>query len=295
VPTATATPVVQGAQVNLGVVAGTAGFTVDVPVTLVAGTGAAQIASVSTDIEFDAESLAVVPGDFGDPHCVVDARLSGVKEVVAKVADVGEGRTRLRVGLIGLDNNTVITSGPLFYCRFLVAAGVSGPIPLLNTPEAAGQQAQAIAVDGRDGRIDASAAPATLGLSAGTAAAGATADIIATLNPVGQDVAAVSTDIRFAQARLSIDDCTVDAAAAALGKELVMRLLPADGQGRAGVRVGVFGRTNNTALPTGALFACRFMVESSGAPIPIQLIAEGAAPSAAPVGLLGLPGRITVP
>ena len=73
------------------------------------------------------------------------------------------------------------------------------------------------------------------------------------------------------------------------------RLLPARASGRAGVRVGVFGRTNNTALPTGALFSCRFMVESSGPPIPIQLIAEGAAPSAAPVGLLGLPGRITIP
>ena len=45
---------------NLGVVAGTAGFTVDVPVALVAGTGAAQIASVSTDIEFDAASLSAV-------------------------------------------------------------------------------------------------------------------------------------------------------------------------------------------------------------------------------------------
>ena len=126
-----------------------------------------------------------MPGDFGDPDCVVNARLSGVKDVVAKVADLGGGRTRLRVGLIGLDNNTVITSGPLFICRFLVADGVSGSIPLLNTPEAAGQQAQAIAVDGSDGRIDASAAPATLGLSAGTAAAGATADITATLNPRG--------------------------------------------------------------------------------------------------------------
>ena len=296
---ATATATVTGAtpEVNIGVVAGTAGFVVDVPVTLVAK--GAQIASVATDIEFDAASLSVVPGDFDLPHCVADARLGGVKDIVARAADIGGGRTRLRVGLIGLDNNTVLTSGPLFTCRFLVAAGASGPIPLLNTPEAAGQQAQVIVVDGSDGRIDASAAPATLGLSAGTAAAGAMADITATLNPVGQDVAAVSTDIRFDPARVSVGsepDCTIAPAAAALGKEIVTRPLPIQGQqGRAGLRVGVFGRTNNTALPTGALFSCRFKVESGGPPIPLQLTAEGAAPSAASVGLLGLPGMITVP
>ncbi|HSP97835.1 MAG TPA: hypothetical protein VL049_11400 [Candidatus Dormibacteraeota bacterium] len=302
-PTATAPPTATATvgtvpEVNLGVVVGTAGFVVDVPVTLLAN--GAQIASVSTDIEFDTASLSVVPGDQGAPDCVVDARLNGVKDVVVRAADIGGGHTRLRVGLIGLTNNTVITSGPLFTCRFLVEEGASGGLPLLNTPEAAGQQAQAIVVDGSDGRIDASAAPATLGLSAGTAAAGAMADITATLNPVGQDVAAVSADIRFDPTRVSVDaepDCTLDAAVAALGKEIVTRPLPAEGHGtgRKGLRVGVFGRTNNTALPTGALFSCRFMVESSGPPVAIQLTAEGADRFAASVGLLGLPGRITVP
>jgi hypothetical protein len=292
----TATPTGAAPEVNLGVVAGTAGFAVDVPLTLVAN--GAQIASVAADIEFDAEALAVVSAGGGDPDCRIDARLAGGKDVVARASDLGGGRGLLRVGIIGLDNNAVISSGPLAVCRFLVAADASGSLTLLNTPEAAGQQAQAIAVAGSDGRIDVSAAPPTLGLSAGTAAAGATADITATLVPRGATVAAVATDIRFDAARLSAGaepDCTIAAAVAALDKELVARALPADNEGRAGVRVGVFGRDNNTALPAGALFSCRFEVESNGPPIALEHSAEGASPTAAPVGLLAAPGTITVP
>jgi hypothetical protein len=293
-PTPTATS--SAAAVNLGVVAGTAGFAVDVPITLVAN--GAAIASVATDIEFDATALSVVTSGGGAPDCRVDPRLAGVKEVVARASDLGGGRGLLRVGIIGLDNNALLGSGPLAVCRFLVAADAAGSPVLLNTPEAAGQQAQAIAVAGSDGRIDVSAAPATLGLSAGTAAAGETAEITATLVPHGAAIAAVSTDIRFDPARLSAGaepDCTIDPAAAALDKELVATLLPADQQGRGGVRVGVFGRDNNTALPAGALFRCRVLVESGGGPIALPHDAEGASPTAAPIGLLAEPGTITVP
>lgn len=290
-PTPTATAAVP--QVNLGVAAGTAGFAVDLPATLVSG--GAQVAAVSSDIEFDSEALSVVT-DGGAPDCRVDARLTGIKEAVAIVADLGGGRGRLRVGVVGLDNNTVISNGPLFTCRFLIAPGASGSAILLNTPEAAGQQGQLIAADGSDGRIDVTAAPAALGLSAGTAAAGEPAEVSATLIPRGQSLAAVSTDIRFDPARLSAGeepDCTLTAAVT--GKELVSTVLPDDEQGRAGIRVGVFGRTNNAALPAGALFTCRFLVESAGPPIALEHTAEGAAPSAQPVALLGEPGTITVP
>jgi hypothetical protein len=290
-PTPTATAAVP--QINLGVVAGTAGFAVDLPATLVSG--GAQVAAVSSDIEFDSAALSVVT-DGGAPDCRVDARLTGLKDAVASVADLGGGRGRLRVGIVGLDNNAVISNGPLFTCRFLIAPGATGSSVLLNTPEAAGQQGQLIAADGSDGRIDVSAAPAALGLSAGTAAAAEPAEVAATLIPRGQSLAAVATDIRFDPARLRAGDppdCTLTAAVT--GKELVSTILPDDDQGRAGIRVGVFGRTNNAALPAGALFTCRFLVESAGPPIALEHTAEGAAPSAQPVALLGEPGTITVP
>ena len=292
-PTPTATSAVP--LIDLGVVAGTAGFAVELPATL--STSGAQIAAASTDIEFDSDALSVIT-EGGASACQVDARLAGVKQTVASVADLGEGRSRLRVGVVGLDNNAVIAGGPLFTCRFLIAPGATGSLALLNAPEAAGQQGQLIAADGSDGRIDVTAAPAALGLSAGTAAAGETAEVTGTLIPRGQSLAAVSTDIRFAADRLSAGaepDCTITAAAEAAGKELVSVALPADGASRAGVRVGVFGRTNNTALPAGALFTCRFEVESAGPPIALEHTAEGAGPSAQPVALLGEPGTITIP
>ncbi|MBX3025634.1 hypothetical protein KF840_12075 [bacterium] len=289
-PTPTATTAVVAA-VNLGVVAGTAGFAVDVPITLVAND--APIASVATDIEFDAEALSVVASDDGKPDCRIAPRLAGVKDALAHASG-----GLLRLGIIGLDNNALIGSGPLAVCRFLLSPAANGSYVLRNTPEAAGQQAQAIAVTGSDGRIDVSAAPGTLGLSAGTAAAGGTAEVTASLTPRGQAIAAVSTDIRFPADRLSAGaapDCTVGAAAEALGKQLVAALLPEDGEGRAGVRVGVFGRDNNAVLPDGALFACRFTVESGGGAIVLEHTAEGASPAAAPIGLLAEPGAITVP
>lgn len=299
-PTATATGVAPRVSLGVvagtvGVIAGTAGLAVDVPIILEAS--GAQIAAVSADIGFDSESLSVVAGGSG-PDCRVDARLMNEKEIVARVADLGDGRGRLRVGVVGLDNNVVISSGRLGTCRFLVAPSASGSLFLDNNAEAAGQQAQAIAVESIDGRIDVSAAPAALGLGAGTAAAGATADITATLVPRGLTLAAVSSDIRFDPGRVSTGaapDCTLTDEAAALDKEIVTRVLPVDDQGRAGLRVGVFGRTNNTALPAGAVFSCRFRVESGGPPIALAHTAEGAAPSAQLIGLLGEPGTITVP
>ena len=139
-----------------------------------------------------------------------------------------------------------------------------------------------------------------VGLSAGTAAVavGELAEVTATLVPNGIEVAAVSTDIRFDPDRLGLDgapDCTLADAVAALDKELVARALPPDDDGFAGLRVGVFGRTNNTALPTGAVFSCRFRVESGGPPIALAHTPEGAAPTAQPIGLYaGTGGAITV-
>ncbi len=302
-PTATftATATLALPQVNLGVVAGTAGFAVDVPVTLT--TNGAAIAAVSTDIEFDADVLAV---EAGTGVCTVDARLAGVKEVVSRVAAAGAGRQVLRVGLIGLDNNQVISSGPIFTCRFTVASDASGSTTLLNAPEAAGQQAQPIAVGGADGRIDIAAAAATLGLLSGTSAAvGDTVAVTGALSSRELAIAAVATDIRFPADRLraasgagGVPDCSLDPDIAALGKTLVAAALPEAG-GLAGVRVGVVGLTTNTALPDDEatpVFACRFVVLSGGGgAIALSQSAEGASPAAQPVGLSSPPGMIPVP
>lgn len=302
--TAAATATVTSAlpAVNLGVVAGTAGSTVDVPVTLAAN--GAQIAAVATDIEFDADALAVV-GTGSGPDCRVDGRLAGSKTVVAEVADLGGGRARLRVGLIGKTNNALITSGPLYACRFAIAASASGSADLLNMSEAAGPQAQAVAVASGAGRIDIGIPPPGLGLDAGTAVAmvGDTVEVTAALAARGAQVAAVASDIRFPATRLravagggGAPDCTLDPAIAALGKRLVAGPLPSAG-GQDGIRVGVIGNANNTPLPGAAgaaVFRCRFEVLSGGGDVALEQQVEGASPSAQTVELLGQGGSIAV-
>lgn len=302
--TAAATATVTSAlpAVNIGVVAGTAGSTVDVPVTLVAN--GAQIAAVGTDIELDAEALSVV-GTGSGPDCRVDDRLAGSKTVVAAVADLGGGRARLRVGLIGKTNNALITSGPLYACRFAIAAGASGSTDLLNVSEAAGPQAQAVAVASGAGRIDIGIPPPGLGLDAGTAVAmvGDTVEVTAALAARGAQVAAVASDIRFPATRLravtgagGAPDCTLDPAIAALAKRLVAGQLPSAG-GQDGIRVGVIGNANNTPLPGGAgaaVFRCRFEVLSGGGAVALEQQAEGASPAAETVELLGQGGSIAV-
>lgn len=292
VPTATATP--EASSVDVGVVIGTAGAEVVVPVTLTNRGGG--IAAVATDIEYDAGALEVVLNG-GTPACTIDSRLASSKQVIASVAALAGEVERLRVGVIGLDNNEVISSGVLFSCRFRIAIDASDSITLLNTPEAASQQAAAIAVIGDDGRIDVSAAPATLALSAGTAAAGATATVTAQLAGSGGTLAAVATDIRFDADALEPDGdapCAVSDAAAAAGKTLLYTTLAIDAQERAGVRIGVIDRDGAAVLPDGAVFTCRFRVLATDGSISLTHQPEGATPAAAPVALAGAPGAIEV-
>jgi hypothetical protein len=227
-----------------------------------------------------------------------------VKQVYADVATLAGGRKRLRVGVVGSNNNALIASGPLYRCRFAIAAaGAPSSVALLNTPEAAGPQANPVAVVGSDGRIDVVAAPPTLELGAATAAAGGTVLVTASLQARGAAIAALATDIHFVTALLSVvevggePDCTLTTAGAALDKELVATGLP-DGAGQALLRVGLLGRDNNTALPstgTVALFQCRFLVQpGASGTISLEHSPEGAAPNAQPVGLTGQPGSITV-
>ncbi len=300
-PTATATPTgtpAQAALLDLGSATGTAGAVVEIVATLVAGSE--PPAAVATDITFATVALSVVEAG-GMPDCTLAAGVSDGKTLVASVVE-DAGTTRLRVGVIGLDNNETLSSGPLFACRFQIAADAVDTIELTNLPEAADASAQPLAISGRQGSITVVLGPPTLGLATGTAAAvGATVEITATLAPNDAELAAVSSEIRFDAARLSavlagdMPDCTASAAAAALGKEVVASLLAADGEGRAGLRVGVIGLADNTPLPAGPLFTCRVRVESGGGDITLLHDADGASPGALPVDVLGEPGTITVP
>jgi hypothetical protein len=259
---------------------------------------------VSNDIEYDADEVDVAV-DVGGPDCTVDSRLDGVKQVVAGVTALGGGRKRLRVGVVGQDNNDLIASGPLYNCRFVVALGAPVAVILDNTPEAADAQANPVAVQGSDGRIDVTPAPAALGLSAGTVAADGTVVLTASLNARDQVLAAVSTDIGFDPAQLVVvdadqngmPDCTVTAEIAALGKQVFAAELVATGESV--LRVGLIATDNNTALPdTGGpvpLFECRFDVQVNGATVVLDHSPEGAGPGAQAVALLGEPGVITAP
>ncbi|MDX2166990.1 MAG: cohesin domain-containing protein [Deltaproteobacteria bacterium] len=292
IPTPTATP--QASSVDIGAVAGNAGAEVEVPVTFTNRGGA--IAALSTDIEYDGDALAVVTNG-GKPACTIDGRLAGSKQVVASVGTVGGEAQRLRIGVIGLDNNQLITSGVLFRCRFRIAIDAPATITLVNTSEAASDQAAPVAVVGSDGRIDVTASAAALGLVAGTAAAGSVTTVTARLVSSGTTLAAVATDIRFDAAALEADGgspCAVTAAAAAAGKTLLYASLPADGAQRAGVRIGVIDRGGAAALPDGAVFTCRFHVLATSGSISLTHQPEGATPEAAPVALAGAPGAIEV-
>jgi hypothetical protein len=288
-------------QVSLGLVTGTAGGTVTLPVGFIASQ--ADVSAIANDIEYDSAQVDVAEVG-GVPDCTIDARLAAAKQIHASVAALTGTHKRLRVGLIGANNNSVITSGPLYTCRFIVNEEAEGSIDLINTPQASSPQAVAVAVGGTDGRIDVTAAPAGIALGTGTAAAGGSAVVSASLHAAGNALAAVATDIQFDSASLSVGDndgmpdCTLDPALGALGKELIARELPGS-QGMSVLRVGVIGLTNNTALPdpdgTVALFQCRFAVQKTASGVlTLEHSPEGAAPNAQPVGLNGEPGSITV-
>ena len=300
-PTATATATMSAARVDVGVATGTAGATVSVPVTLT--TDGSEIAAVSNEIAYDS-AVVNVGGTAEAPDCTIDPRLAGTKALHARVSALAGTQRLLRVGIIGAANNAVISSGALYTCRFAIGAGASGSIALLNTPEAAGPQAQVIAVGGSDGRIDVTAPPATLGLSAGTAAPGGLAVVTASLRAEGRTLAAVATDIHFDTAQLSVDDaagpgCTIAPGVSAVGKEIAVSEIPDAAPGQAVLRVGVIGRDNNSALPapngSATLFQCRFVVDpGASGTIVLQHSPEGAAPNAQPVELTGESGSIAI-
>jgi hypothetical protein len=166
--TAVPTPTTTAAQLNLGVVAGSAGGIVSLPVTL--ATNGAEISAASNDIAYDGAEVDVVTLAGGVPDCTIDSRLSDVKDVHAAVGALTGTSKRLRVGVIGITNNTPITSGPLYSCRFALRLGAPPAVTLFNLPEASSPQGSPVTVVGSAGGINAAPAAASLGLAAGAVA-----------------------------------------------------------------------------------------------------------------------------
>jgi hypothetical protein len=312
-PTVTATPTLGVApEVNIGLfgappgaLAGTAGATLSVPVSLL--TNGASIAAVSNDIVYDASVLDVEMVQ-GVPDCSVAPALAGTKQIVARVAALDGTSKRLRVGLLGRDDQDELSDGNLYHCRFRIDLGVAaGSTALQNQPAASSPSGAAVAVTGASGNVAIAAAGATLALGTGTAAAGGMVDVVASLQPNGAELSAVATDIRFDPALLDVvedggvPDCTADDAIGAgseLRKEVFAALREADGSETRVLRVGLAARENNTPLPDSgaavAVFRCRFMVAAGSGTIVLDHAPSGSDPSGLEVGVSGAPGTIVV-
>jgi hypothetical protein len=149
-PTATQTPVPPA--IDVGAVAGPAGSTVLVPVTLVSND--ASVSAVSNDITYDPSLVEAALID-ETPDCAVDERLAEAKSVFAKVLEGAGGKKVLRIGLIGLDDNSVLSNGVLYSCRFAINPNASvGSVTLDNAPGASDPNGETVPPAGSGGSIE---------------------------------------------------------------------------------------------------------------------------------------------
>jgi hypothetical protein len=309
-PTPTSTPVT-GASVDLGTVAGMAGMTVSLPVTLV-GTG---IVAVANDIEFGTDSLDVVMVD-GRPDCEPAPAISGNKRVVAgtpPITGLPAGRKVLRVGVIGVDNNDVLPSGLLYACRFAISVDAPmGPLTLLNTPDASDALGNAVAVGGSDGTITVTPAAPSLNFNVVVGTAGETVTVTGTLAGRGQVISALATDVSIDDEVLGVvtnpdqtPACVADEGiglSSDLDKEVFAAVLPATaGDGGSGtpgriLRVGLVARSNNAPLPDGPMFHCQLAIAETAPPqvAVLEYDAEGSTPDGMSVSLAVGTGLVVI-
>lgn len=303
-PTATDTPVAGQPEVNLGMAAGTAGAQVSIPVSL--ATNGVSVSGISNDIEYDADAVDVALVE-GVPDCTLAPDLVGVKELVARVSDLGESTKRLRVGVIGADNGDLLPDGLIYSCRFEIAEDApAGKVVLSNTPDASDPQGNQLVASGFDGEIDVSTGGPALALGAGTAAFMQTATVTGSLRTRGAALAALATDILFDPSLLSPADADMDGnpdcrptgdVGTTLGKMVVAKELDAGG-GMHLLRVGVIGSDNNTAFPDLAgpqdVFQCDFVVQAMSGSIALPQAASGSDPTGQLVGLQASSATIEV-
>jgi hypothetical protein len=246
----------------------------------------------------------------GTPDCTLEPDLMKSKRIFAQVTELEGEAKRLRVGVVGQGNNTELPDGIVYRCRFEIEANApTGPIALSNLPGTSSPTGEDVPADGNDGRIDVTEAGPALGLSAGTAGAGGTVAITATLLPRGATLSALSTDIEFDPTLVTVEegeagpDCEI-AAGIGLGSEFDKQIFSivrdVEGSEMQVLRVGLVGRDNNSELPAGEgsegieVFTCRFVVQAASGTIPLQHSAIGSDPSGQEVGLIGEPGTIMV-
>jgi hypothetical protein len=145
-----------GPAVNVGNASGRAGDRVSVGAALTGGGG--KVVAASAEIVYDATQANVDVKPDGTPSCTVDPRIgagsAADKTLLLSVNDAGTTQKKLTVGVINLQNATVISDGGLFTCDFVIAPGAQpGPTVLQNMPGAADVQGNDLAVTGASGTI----------------------------------------------------------------------------------------------------------------------------------------------
>jgi hypothetical protein len=297
--TPTLTPTPNAIELDVGTVAGQAGMTVVVPVSL--KTNGSSVSALSNDLEYDPAIIDVALVG-GQPDCTVDARLGASKQLVAGFpSGPPSGMKILRVGVIGTDNNTQISDGALYTCRFIINVDTDArSATIANTPDASSPAGDRVNALGSDGQIQISGAPPQLGLDSVQAASGAQVPLTASFKKRGQTLSALAMDLAFDPAKLAavLDEgtpvCAVLGAGTTAGKAVFAKLLDANGGGKI-LRVGVIADDNNTALGDGDMFECMFIVlAASGDTVVVGNTPDGSSPDGLQVSLAGGNGTIQV-
>ncbi|MBI4518182.1 MAG: hypothetical protein HY699_20460 [Deltaproteobacteria bacterium] len=301
-PTSTPTNTPNAVEVNLEMVAAAAGQSVAVPVSLV--THGSTVSALSNDIEFD-PALVDVALAAGQPDCQLDGRLAGKQLITSFPSGAPSGRRILRVGLIGLTNNTAIGEGALYTCRFTVNQETSTrSVTLNNTPGASNPDGNVVTALGSDGQIQVTGAPPALNLTSASAAAGGSVSVTGSLVLRGATLSGLAMDIGFDPSKLSVmldgsnnPECAVDdaiGAGTAANKTVVAKVI--EGGAVNTLRVGVLAPNNNAAIPGGAVFRCTFVVAqgAGGQTIVLDNIGDASTPDGSQSSVGGSDGTITV-
>jgi len=302
-PTNTATPTntPNAVEVNLGSVAGGAGTTVSVPVSLLLHGSTAS--ALSNDIVYDPDKVDVALVD-GKPDCQLNGGISGKQLYAGVPTDAPSGMKVVRVGVIGLDNNTGLAEGAIYSCQFKINVNTpAGTVVLANIPDASDPEGNALAALGSDSDISVTAAPPSLDLSSEAGTAGQPVTITGSFQSRGESLSALAADIQFDPSQVTValngeePDCTVDAAigsGSAADKAVYAKVLT--GAQNDTLRVGVVATDNNQPIPDGMTFHCTFQVAggAGGQMITLTNSPDASDPDGAQVGVAGGDGTISV-
>jgi hypothetical protein len=145
-----------GPAVDVGSASGSGGDRVSVGTALTGGGG--RVVAASAEIIYDAAQVNVDVKSDGTPSCTVNPRIgagsAADKTLLLSVTDAGAMQKKLTVGVINLQNASVISDGDLFTCDFVIAPGAQpGPAVLQNTPGVSDAQGNDLAVTGASGTI----------------------------------------------------------------------------------------------------------------------------------------------